>query len=366
MRRTTSPGAVGRLAEAFAADRATVHEDLEAAFELRTKQNRRRWLRRVPAMLYGLYRYAVRRCVANWPVWLWLHGCHVGYGAERVRESIRLTPQPTASPLRPKASIVVLSYNRLAYLRTTLESLYATTEKDDFELIVVDNGSTDGSAEALRGLAASGVIDKLILRSRNHGTSAGFNVGFAYAEPSTQFLIKLDSDIKLLTPGWLPRFEAFFQRVPEAGILAMHQVNHAALMAAPRDVVGGENVISWNWWTVGSACMTIPRQVFQRLGYFCEDFEIKYMPDDVDYVKRVFLLGRKAYYPCRTRAYHRFDLDRAYERLQQQKRRELPDSEKKQKDIYREYVTGVRDIAVFYPHYQDCVFSAGQKIVEMD
>jgi len=93
--------------------------------------------------------------------------------------------EPAGGARLKKASIVLLAYNRFEYLQNTLRSFFATQDYPNYELIVVDNGSTDGGVAYLKDLAGEGLISKLILRSRNHGTSAGFNCGFAYAAPDT-------------------------------------------------------------------------------------------------------------------------------------------------------------------------------------
>jgi len=357
---------VNRLAGEYGLDKGVVHDKLQAALEARQAQNERKWFRCIAARLHRFY-YSVLKAVVGYKIVRpWLYPLHVGNDEERRRTSFRGTLEKRDRDAPPIASIVVLSYNRLAYLRSTLESVFATTPRNDYELIVVDNGSTDGSADALRSLADGGGVDKLILRKSNHGTAPGFNTGFAYSDRESRYVIKLDSDVKLLTPGWLARFDAFFQRVPDAGMLALYQINNYRMMTSPCDVVGGEKVISWNWWPIGSACMTIPRPIFQQLGYFCEDYQFKYIWDDVDYSKRLFLLGRRAYYLRGTRAFHRDELDRYYRSLQVQKASELPKSRELQKKAYREYVIGERDISIFYPHYEDRVFPSGERVIEID
>lgn len=357
---------VDRLAGEHGVGKDLVHDRLAAVLAARIAENDRKILRRTPALCRFFYHHVLKRFVVRHIYQPMLRRRILGNEVERTRTDFRLPPAATAGCCTPMASIVVLSFNRLAYLRSTLESLFAATPRNAFELIVVDNGSTDGSAEALRKLADRGAVDKLILSQRNRGVSAGINVGFAYAEPSSRYLIKLDSDIKLLTPGWLARFETFFEKVPEAGILALYQVNHPRLRVASRDRVAGEKVISWNWWPVGSACMTIPRSVFDQIGHFCEDFTVKYAWDDVDYAKRVFLLGRRAYYLCGTRSFHRFDLDGNHKELREQKRRELPVGEAMHQEICREYKIGSRDIRVFYPQYENCEFPKGERVIEIE
>ncbi len=65
-----------------------------------------------------------------------------------------------AAPAKPLTSIVVLSYNRLAYLQTTLAALRETVGDAPYELIVVDNGSRDGSVPFLRDCHARGLVSE--------------------------------------------------------------------------------------------------------------------------------------------------------------------------------------------------------------
>jgi len=266
-----------------------------------------------------------------------------------------------------RASIVVLSCNRLEYLKTTIASLLATTNRADFELIVVDNGSNDGSIEFLRELTAVGLVDKLIRRSRNHGTSPGFNCGFAFADPSTDFLVKLDSDIKVLTPGWLPRFAAVFDAVPDVAALALNLANHLMLRVAPRETRGAERLINWHYCVAAGACMTIPRRVFERAGHFNEDYGGPYMPDDIDYFARLQRLGYDAYYPEGTAAYHRCDLDgRIYDGETPAKRIARAQSMASQREWVHQYDRGERDLRVWYPKYERCRFPPNERILELE
>ena len=80
------------------------------------------------------------------------------YRCERVRRETDTPIHPSRrslamSPL--KMSIVVCSYNKSAYLRRTLESLIGQrgVKPDEFEIIVVDGASTDGSAAVIREYA---------------------------------------------------------------------------------------------------------------------------------------------------------------------------------------------------------------------
>lgn len=86
-------------------------------------------------------------------------------------------------------SVIVISWNTRELLRQTLESLYAHTNNVSFEVIVVDNASTDGSAD----LISSQFRSVLLLRlPENKGFAHGNNQAFALA--SAPFILLLNSD----------------------------------------------------------------------------------------------------------------------------------------------------------------------------
>ena len=91
-----------------------------------------------------------------------------------------------------KLSIITLTYNKLKYTKKYVESLFKYTK--DFELIIVDNGSTDGTREYLKSLDNI----KLILNDENVGFSKGNNQGLEIAEG--EYIAFLNNDISLSYP----------------------------------------------------------------------------------------------------------------------------------------------------------------------
>lgn len=116
-----------------------------------------------------------------------------------------------AAPATPVLSIVVISYNTRALTLDCLASVYAQT-RTPFELIVVDNGSSDGSAQAI---AAAFPQVKLIAEDTNHGFAPAH--GIALAGASAPWLLLLNPDTVVLD-GALDKLLAFAERRPEAGI----------------------------------------------------------------------------------------------------------------------------------------------------
>jgi glycosyltransferase involved in cell wall biosynthesis len=80
----------------------------------------------------------------------------------------------------PSVSVVLPTYNQKRYLRQALDSVLSQTYRD-FELIVVDDGSTDGTANLLEEYLRCGCEIKVI-RQENMGLPRALNVGFAHAQ----------------------------------------------------------------------------------------------------------------------------------------------------------------------------------------
>ncbi len=201
-----------------------------------------------------------------------------------------------------------MSYNRLAYLQTTIAAFLETVGDVPHELIVVDNGSRDGSVEFLRDCRQRGILDKLLLLETNQGISAGYNLGFAAADPRSEYVMKLDSDMKLLTPGWLAEAIDFLSANRDVGFAGLNLVNHAPVQLLPRRRRGRWELLDFADWTAGGT-MLVPMRVQRELGWFIEDPQLRYTPDDIDYYVRASRKGYRAFFLRRLLVYHQQELD---------------------------------------------------------
>jgi GT2 family glycosyltransferase len=107
----------------------------------------------------------------------------------------------------PKVSIIWLNYNSSKFMPIALRSLESVAEldypPDKYELIVVDNCSTDGSYEGVRDfLEKKGGLRKKVIRlSRNFGFTGGNNVGFAARDKESKYVLLLNNDAALFQQG---------------------------------------------------------------------------------------------------------------------------------------------------------------------
>jgi glycosyltransferase involved in cell wall biosynthesis len=111
--------------------------------------------------------------------------------------------------MSPKVSVVIPAFNRPVPVRRAIESVLAQTCQD-LEIIVVDDGSTDATAEAVEAVADRRIT--LIRHERNRGGSAARNTGIRAS--SAPFVAFLDSDDEWL-PSKLERQLEVFERSSE-------------------------------------------------------------------------------------------------------------------------------------------------------
>ena len=118
---------------------------------------------------------------------------------------------------QPFVSVVTVNYNGKHYLPACLDALRRQTyPADAFEVIVSDNGSTDGSQDLLR---AQYPWVRLLENKKNLGFAAGNNVAFQAARGD--YLVALNNDTQPAT-DWLEQLVAFAEAHPSAGIVNGH------------------------------------------------------------------------------------------------------------------------------------------------
>lgn len=114
----------------------------------------------------------------------------------------------------PLVSIVILNFNGKDYLRKCLESVLSS-EYPNFEVILVDNASTDDSLKNAEALFGSNPKIKIIKNKENLGFSGGNNVGLKQC--SGQYTVFLNNDTTV-DPQWLTHLVEALENDPKIGI----------------------------------------------------------------------------------------------------------------------------------------------------
>ena len=121
--------------------------------------------------------------------------------------------------MKKKVAIVILNYNGLHYLRKTLPA--ALNQKyDDFEVVVVDNASTDGSLDFLKSFNNK---IRLVVNEVNLGYSSGKNIGVDVAQGD--YIFSLDNDVLLNSDATLNYLVSEIRKIDESSIISLAMVN---------------------------------------------------------------------------------------------------------------------------------------------
>lgn len=226
-------------------------------------------------------------------------------------------PYASAAPL---VSIIIPTRDGLDLLRTCIESLYAITDYPAFEIIVVDNGSTD--PETLAWLGEKSLRDDLrVMRADVPFNWSALN-NLAAREAHGEVLVFLNNDTEVLDREWLTRLAENALR-PEVGICGPlllfgdRTIQHAGVvigMGGWADHVfrGEQPVHSQNLFVspvlqrqvlaVTGACMVVARQTFEELGGFDESFIV--CGSDVELCLRAYARGLSTVYVARSIMVH--------------------------------------------------------------
>ena len=165
-------------------------------------------------------------------------------------------------------SLIIPTYNRRAYLMACLESVAAQRHRPD-EVIVVDDGSTDGTLGALAAIEGVTVIEQA-----NAGAGAARNRGAAVA--SGDYLVFIDSD-DVWFPWSLEVFARLVERHARPALLFGRYEDFAGdLVTPPEEPAQGRHFptfldASAYAFIAGAGMMVVDRLVFQDVGGFAED-----------------------------------------------------------------------------------------------
>jgi GT2 family glycosyltransferase len=214
--------------------------------------------------------------------------------------------------MSPKVSVVILNWNGRRYLEDCLTSLQAQTFTD-FEIILVDNGSTDGSVE---WVAECFPQVRVIRNETNVGFAAGNNQAISASQ--AEFVATLNNDTRV-EPDWLAVLIAAAEEEPTVGMCASKMlfadrpgiINSTGINLDPIGIAwdrqGGEpddrqetEPVEVFGPCAGAALYR--RTMLDRIGMFDEDF-FAYL-EDVDLAWRARMAGWRCLYVPSARVYH--------------------------------------------------------------
>ncbi len=194
-------------------------------------------------------------------------------------------------------SIVIPTYNQLNMIRMCIESIFDNTDLP-YEIIVVDNASTDGTADYLRNLGGQVRFRAL---DKNLGFAGAINIGMMMAKGSTIMLLNNDT---LVTENWLNNLMACLNSDETIGMVGpmTNYISGQQKIDVPYTDIADMPAFAREYnrsdpsrWLrtdrLTGFCLLFRRELFEGIGYFDEGFEIGNFEDD-DYNIRVRLSGK--------------------------------------------------------------------------
>ncbi len=195
-----------------------------------------------------------------------------------------------AAPAAPRISFLIPIFNGLELTRVCLRTLAETVDLSRHEVILINDASTDGTAEFLDQLPPP---HRVLHNSSRSCYAAGMNRGVALARG--EMLCLLNNDL-VFRPDWLPPMLRAFDKFPRAGVVGNVQINPRTGKYDHMGIIFADDGIPHHfgrefgfrpfrgyteWRAVTAACCLVKKSVFLGAGGFdeayrngCEDMEL--------------------------------------------------------------------------------------------
>ncbi len=236
----------------------------------------------------------------------------------------------------PKVSLIIPTRDRFELLRTCVESLLASTDYAPFELVVVDNQSSEPDAVAYLDELASRERVRVLRYDAPFNYSAINN--WAVTQCDGELVGLVNNDIEVISPGWLSEMASHALRAEVGAVGAMlyypnDTIQHAGVVAGVYGVAGhiyagmprgyhGHGARAWvaqELSAVTGACLLVRRRVFEEVGGLDEHLQVAF--NDIDFCLRLREHGYHNVWTPFAELYHHESASRGSEDTDEKKAR---------------------------------------------
>ena len=276
---------------------------------------------------------------------------------------------------RPLVSVLIPNKDHTADLDRCLTSLYQNAGYDNFEVLVIENNSTDPATEAYYQTLPGRFARCRVVRYQgpfNFSAINNFGAQFAKGE----HLLLLNNDIEILSGDFLRELLSYSQR-PDVGAVGAKlyypddTIQHAGVLMGingsaghshksyPRTAVGDlyRLVTTQNYMAVTGACLMTKARLYHAAGGLDEEqFAVAY--NDVDYCLKLWGQGLHNVYTPRAEAYHYESKSRGLDTLSENAQR----YEREKANFYAKYKQYIDNYDPYYnPHFNNLFENFGLK-----
>ena len=193
-------------------------------------------------------------------------------------------------------SIIIMNYNEKDYLKDCLNSIERNTYYENYNIIVIDNNSTDGSKDLIKKLGMD-----FINYDKEYHASKIINLGIKHAikKYNSDYFYLLNNDT-IVKKNWLSEAVKTMEKDSQIGIVGSKQLTfeeEPTISAGQIHMFGvkyyykDEKEVNW----VSGAGMLIKKEVIDKIGLFDEIYKPCYY-EETDFEKRASLNGFKIFH----------------------------------------------------------------------
>jgi GT2 family glycosyltransferase len=191
-------------------------------------------------------------------------------------------------------AVVVLTHNRVHLLQQCVENVLSKTSQATREVVIWNNGSTDGTRAYLDTIDDSRII--VVHHERNAGQNA---YAHAFEMTSSEYMVELDDDVVGAPSHWDATLLDAYRRLPTIGFLAAdleddpHDVaTHYRYRIRPHEYTLTEvNGVRLLLGPTGGACAMTSRDIYRRVGGFRQDSKFIFWQEEPAYIDDIGKLG---------------------------------------------------------------------------
>lgn len=208
----------------------------------------------------------------------------------------------------PPVAVIVLNYNGAAYVNRCLHSIFRN-HYSNFEVIFVDNNSSDGSVELASNLFSSNPRFTIIQNSKNFGFSMGNNIGFRHAKGKYVIVLNNDAEVQRSFISELVTVAESDEKIGSVGCKIVQldgSIRYGPVYMNQGFIVNAHSPKTYDKFTINLAncgCAALYRKsVIGKIGGFDPIFWADWEDHDLGY--RMNLSGFKSVYTPKTTVLH--------------------------------------------------------------
>ena len=252
----------------------------------------------------------------------------------------------------PRISILIPNYEHLDCLKTCLDSVFSKTTWPNYEIVIVENNSRSPEVFAYYDeIQKTRKNVRVVTWQGQFNYSAINNFGAQYC--TGDYLLLLNNDVEVITPGWIEEMLMFAQR-PDVGAVGAilyypdNTIQHAGVGIGIRGVAGhyfnrfarndpgymGRLLYAQDMSAVTGACMMLRRDVWENIQGLDEEWAVAF--NDIDLCLRIRQAGYLIVWTPFAELYHGESVSRGYDDTQEKQERfhlEVFNFQKRWKDI---------------------------------